>query len=248
MAAAYRYRPPYPPAVIKVLLGLVRGTPQHILDAGCGTGNLARALAPHADRVDAVDFSLPMIEEGRRLPGGDDPRIRWLHGRVEDVALDPPYALVVAGESLHWMDRRVVLPRFHQVLAPGAYLAIVTHETTPDPWSLLGDLVARYRTDGGYQPLNLLEELQRESLFQIMGAQTVGPVPFVQSIDDCIESYHARAGFSRQRMGAERSAAFDAAARQHLQRVYPDGAIAFAVAGRVVWGSPGGYQDVPGSQ
>ncbi|HVA91968.1 MAG TPA: class I SAM-dependent methyltransferase [Chloroflexota bacterium] len=41
---AYRYRPPYPPAVFDVLLDLVRTRPRHILDIGCGAGNLARQL------------------------------------------------------------------------------------------------------------------------------------------------------------------------------------------------------------
>jgi len=27
--------------------------------------------------------------------------IRWIAGRIEEVALDPPYALITAGESFH---------------------------------------------------------------------------------------------------------------------------------------------------
>ncbi|HWE63965.1 MAG TPA: class I SAM-dependent methyltransferase, partial [Chloroflexota bacterium] len=68
VADAYRYRPPYPPAVFDVLLGLVNTQPRLILDVGCGTGNLARSLATTVERVDAVDCSLEMIEHGRRLP------------------------------------------------------------------------------------------------------------------------------------------------------------------------------------
>ena len=72
-----------------------------------------------------------MIEEGERLPDGDHPGLRWLHGPVEEAALDPPYALVTAGESLHWMDWNVALPRFRELLAPGAHLAIVERRATP---------------------------------------------------------------------------------------------------------------------
>jgi hypothetical protein len=50
---AYRFRPTYPPAVFEILNGLVdtRAKPRVILDAGCGTGFLARELTRLADRV-----------------------------------------------------------------------------------------------------------------------------------------------------------------------------------------------------
>ena len=43
---------------------------------------------------------------------------------METAPLDPPYALVTAGESLHWMAWEVVLPRFAAALVPGGLLAI----------------------------------------------------------------------------------------------------------------------------
>ena len=142
---AYRYRPPYPPEVFDVLTGLISTEPCHILDVGCGTGNIARRLVGQVERVDAVDFSYPMIEQGKRLPDGDHPGLRWLHGSIEDIALDPPYALITAGESLHWMNWNIVLPRFSRLLTAGGYLVIVAHNTVPDPWSILGE---RFRAIG----------------------------------------------------------------------------------------------------
>lgn len=239
VVAAYRYRPPYPDEIFTILLKLITAPPRRVLDVGCGTGDLARRLAPLVHQVDAVDFSQAMIEEGKRLPGGDHPHLRWLHGRMEDVALDPPYSLVTAGASLHWLDWPVVLPRFQSVLLPDSYLAIVTHGTKPDPWSLLQDAVTRYRTDGDYQPFNLLAELTNHGLFHQVGEQETKPVPFVQSLDDCIESYHSRSGFSRERMGSERAAAFDQEARASLRQAYPNDTIPLTVVGSVVWGLPG---------
>ena len=93
---SYRYRPPYPTEVFAILAGLVRPTPRRVLDVGCGTGNIARRLVTQVERVDAVDFSRPMIEYGKRLPSGDHAGLRWLYGRIEEVALDPPYVLVTA--------------------------------------------------------------------------------------------------------------------------------------------------------
>lgn len=239
MVAAYRYRPPYPASVFALLAGLISIKPRYVLDAGCGTGNIARYLIEHVERLDAVDFSQHMIEQGKRLPHGDDAHLRWLHGRVEDVALDPPYALVTAGESLHWMDWNIVLPRFHEVLMPGGYLAIVEHDTLPDPWyAPLREIIAQYSTNKDFQYYNMIEALERHGLFQKVGQKMSAPVPFVQSLDDYIESYHSRNGFSRERMDPAMADAFDQEARKILLRSYGDGVLRLQVVGTVVWGLP----------
>jgi ubiquinone/menaquinone biosynthesis C-methylase UbiE len=109
----YHLRPTYPSEIFAFLNELIVDEPRTVLDVGCGSGNLARPLAAYVERIDAVDISRPMLERARALPGGDSPKIRWLHGRAEDVELQPPYVLITAGESLHWMDWGVVLPRLH---------------------------------------------------------------------------------------------------------------------------------------
>jgi len=237
---AYHHRPPYPADVFDLLVSLIQVDPRHVLDIGCGTGDLARALVTRVARVDAVDCSRPMLEQGQRLPQGDHPHLRWLHGRAEEVELAPPYALVTAGESLHWMDWAILLPRLRQVLVDSGYLAVVVRDTVPDPWSLLGEVVTQYRTDGGYQPFNMIEQLTHHGLFTVVGEQRVGPVPFVQSITDCIESYHSRSAFSREQMGPLQALAFDTAARQLLCSAYSDGMIPFQVHAHIVWGLPRG--------
>ena len=52
VAALYRYRAPYPREVFEILESLVV-EPRNVLDAGAGTGALARDLAPLVARVDA---------------------------------------------------------------------------------------------------------------------------------------------------------------------------------------------------
>src|SRR5579863_1232455 len=125
---AYQHRPPYPAEAFDILAALMHGERRHVLDVGCGTGYIARNLVDRVEQLDAVDFSRHMIEMGKRLPNGDNPHLHWLFGPVEDVELSPPYALVTAGESLHWMDWNIVLPRFHRLLTPGGYLAIIEHD------------------------------------------------------------------------------------------------------------------------
>ena len=64
------------------------------------------------------------------------------------------------------------------------------------------------------------------------------PVRFSQTIDDYIESLHARNGFSRDRMAPEAAAAFDAEVRALLEAHHPDGIIRGRNQAHVVWGRP----------
>lgn len=59
---------------------------------------------------------------------------KWIHGFAEDAPLAGPYALIVAGASLHWMAWDVVLPRFRGMLTPRRTLVIVEYHETPKPW------------------------------------------------------------------------------------------------------------------
>ena len=129
---AYQYRPQYPAATFELLAELLPAScmPRAVLDAGCGTGFVARPLAPLVDRVDAVDFSGAALREGRRLPGGDYPGLRWIEGSIESADVDPPYCLITAGASLHWFNWDVAFPRFARLLAAdGLFVAVgMAHE------------------------------------------------------------------------------------------------------------------------
>src|SRR5258707_15413891 len=131
---AYHLRPPYPTEVFDILLPLITDEPRAVLDIGCGTGDIARNLVGHVERVDAVDISHNMLEEAKRSPNGNNPHIRWVYGRAEEAPLQSPYALVTAGESLHWMDWYAVMPRFQELLTPHGYLAILTRSADSPLW------------------------------------------------------------------------------------------------------------------
>jgi trans-aconitate methyltransferase len=228
--------------VFDVLAGLRVDGVGTILDAGCGSGDLALGLLgslPEVERLDAVDLSPAMIAEGRRRPGGDDLRLRWIVGLIESVELDRPYELITAGESLHWMDWAVVMPRLRDALAPGAVLVIAGHDQLPAPWT--GEhlrIVQRYSTNTVFQPYDLIDELARRGLFHALGRATTAPVRHEQSIDDYVESWHSRNGLSRDRMTAEAASGFDRETRELLARHGVTEHVAIEVAGRIVWGLP----------
>jgi SAM-dependent methyltransferase len=237
---AYRFRPPYPPETFPLLLGLLPESPRTILDAGCGPGPLARFLTEGADRVDAVDFSAEMIRNGERLPGGNHPGLRWIVGAVEDAPLAPPYGLVTAGQSLHWMEWDRVLPRLERALAPDGFLAIVELRIDPPPWEEeLRKIIPKYSTNRDFEPTDLLAELTSRRLFRPVDERVTAPVSFTQTVQAYVESFHSMNGFSRDRMTREAADAFDESVRRIAAPFCPEGTMTVAVKTMVRWGRPG---------
>jgi SAM-dependent methyltransferase len=181
-----------------------------VLDVGAGPGDLARPLAELVERVDAVDLAPGMVEEGRRREGGDRANLRWIVGAVEEVELDPPYDLIVAGESIHWFDWQVVMPRLRQALAPGALVAIVVRDWFADSQIRRGlvPLYEKFSTVEGYVPVNAVDELEARGLFRRV-REAAADAPWQPTIYDLIGCHHSQNGFSPGEMGPEALAAFD---------------------------------------
>ena len=192
--------------------------------------------------MDAVDISATMVAEGQRRPGGDHPHLRWIVGAAETAPLAPPYALATAGDSLHWMDWDAVFPRLRAALAPDGVLAIASVSVEPAPV-------------GVRLPAAVDRALLRQSAPPAGGRPPGAPAaaravrrpgqrphrarPFRQPVDDYVESWHARNGFSRQRMRPGDTAAFDAAIRALVRPFVTAGELLEqTVYGSVVWGRP----------
>lgn len=239
VAAAYPTRPPYPAEVFDVLAGLVRDEPRAALDLGCGTGDIARPLAPRVDRVDAIDPSAAMLARGQALPGGDHPHLHWVRATAEGFGYPAPYALVVAAESLHWMEWSMVLPRIGRALSPRGRLALVVGRRFIDvPWAAdLRPLIDAYSTNRDFAPYDLVSELTGRGLFSVEGRLRTAPIPFAQPVAAYVESWHSRNGFSRDRMGA-RAAEFDARLAALVQPCAVADWLSFQLVADIVWGHP----------
>ena len=236
---AYAARPPYPEETFDILDELLAGQPRIVLDAGCGTGSVARPLASRVERVDAIDFSEPMVETGRALEGGDAPNLHWTVADMETAPLDPPYGMITAGQSLHWMAWDVVIPRFVEALTDTGQLVLIYHDFVPSPWDVeLRALIARYSTNRDYEAYDPVAELEERGLFQKVGERKTGFVPLVSSLDRYVESFHSANGFSRDRMEPEAAEAFDREVRELVLARLPGGHLETAYAASLVWGRP----------
>src|SRR5439155_8545056 len=205
-----------------------------------GTGALARELVGVAVRVDALDPSAAMIDEGRRLPHGDDPRLRWLLGRAEDGPAESPYGLITCGASLHWMRHEVVLPRFRDMLAPGARLAITDTENVHQSAAVREeslDIIIRYSPIKDHvSTREMLDDVVARGLFTLEGTESALPMPFEQSVDDYLGLIGSTASLNRATLGA-RAADFDRDMRAVFARHGVD-RVRYDVVGSVAWGRP----------
>ncbi|MGC4083198.1 MAG: class I SAM-dependent methyltransferase [Vicinamibacterales bacterium] len=189
---------------------------------------------------DAVDVSAAMLAEAATRCPDHDGRITWVHAAAEDIRPATRYGLVVAGESLHWMDWSVVFDWLPGALVDGGVLALVSgRELGGVPWRAdLAALIPRFSTNTVFTPYDLVDELTTRRLFEERGRLTTTAVPFAQPIEVYVESFHTRNGFSRERMTADAASAFDAAVVAMAAPHCPDGCVHGAIAATVVWGTP----------
>jgi SAM-dependent methyltransferase len=240
VADAYRYRPSYPAAIIDWLRELIPPEAPSVVDIGCGTGELARRLAPFVEHVDAVDMSAAMLARGRLLKGGDHPSLSWIEARVEAASIAGPYGLAVAGESLHWMDWETVLPRLARWLRPQAVLAIAnrTTEAAEHPDQVRA-LIRRYSANQEYRAFDLVGELTQRRLFTEAGRRETSPAILEMPLEDFVESMHSRNGFCRTLMGSENAEAFDTELESLLRpTATAAGCVRIRHSGTLAWGWP----------
>ena len=237
MVAAYHHRAPYPPETFDILAQLTHEQPA-ILDLGCGTGDLTGGVSAFAGTVDAIDLSPEMIAEARKR---SLPNVRWIIGAAETTPLDGPYDLITAAESLHWMDWTRLFQRLTSVLAADGVLAIVTRSYVHTEWwtPAFQAIIDRYTTNTAYEKYDLLDELRNRGLFTVIGNRSTRPVSFEQTVDELVEAFHSRNGFSRDRLTIDAARGFDAEAAAHLASFSDGGVLKLGVRATVVWGVSG---------
>jgi SAM-dependent methyltransferase len=234
----YHLRPPYPAETLDVLAGFAdRGA---ALDLGCGTGELARRLAPRIGRVEAIDVSEAMIDRGRRLPGGDAPNLRWHVDRVEDVTLGGPYALAVAGDSIHWFDWQAVFPLLADALGEEGVLAVVRRDWLRDERlrKQLAPVYGRHSWNEDFASLDPVAELERRGLFTRLGLHESAAEPWRPTLDELVGVHYSASGFAPSRLADPDR--FEAEVREAVEATLEprEGRYDLDVVATVVWGKP----------
>jgi trans-aconitate 2-methyltransferase len=109
-----------------------------VVDLGCGTGELTRALHERvgAGETVGVDSSARMLE--RAQAGGG---LRFVHADIREYEPVAPLAVVFSNAALHWLPgHRALFARLRGWLAPGGQLAVqmpdnmdaITHRTAAE--------------------------------------------------------------------------------------------------------------------
>lgn len=98
-------------------------SPEVVIDAGCGPGNVTPYLMsrwPEAEHV-GVDHSPVMLAEAR----AEHPDVAWLEADLATWEPGRPVDVLFSNAALHWLDdHRVLFPRLIEILAPGGVLAV----------------------------------------------------------------------------------------------------------------------------
>ena len=149
-----RHRPRYPQQLLESISRTLVSNHPVVVDIGAGTGIVLDGLLPvlPAPRlVVGVDPSQDMVAFGAyKHPGAT-----WIVGTAEDVLEDSSDVdLIVAGQSLQWMDRPRVLRAANRALSADGILAVLQNNRNHESSGflsayedLLEDLSPGYRRD-----------------------------------------------------------------------------------------------------
>ena len=102
--------------------------PQVVVDLGCGTGSLTKALRQRwrRARVIGVDASMEMLRAASKAPG-----VTWHHADIDDWQPEEPVDVIYSNAALHWVgDHARLFPRLLRYVKPGGCLAV----QMPDNW------------------------------------------------------------------------------------------------------------------
>ena len=112
------------------------GDARSVLDLGCGTGQLAAALAG-GRAVVGVDPAGAMLDVARRRPDGE--KVEWIEADARTVRLGRSFDLIVlTGHAFQVFltreDRLAVLRIIATHLAPGGRFLFDSHNTAAEAW------------------------------------------------------------------------------------------------------------------
>jgi len=112
----------------RIVIGHAAPKPgEHVLDVACGTGIVARSVAPlvgGSGRIVGLDFDPLMVDTAKRLA----PEIEWQQGDLQKLPFaDAQFDLVMCQQGLQFLpDRTAGLWQIHRVLSGGGRVVLAT--------------------------------------------------------------------------------------------------------------------------
>jgi SAM-dependent methyltransferase len=135
VAAEYdRHRPAYPDELVDRACQVAGiGPGDHVLELGCGTGQLTRSLVARGLHVTALEPGPSLIALARQnLAGAAE--VEFVNAGFEEAMLPRGRFLAVfCASAFHWIDPEVSWQKSADVLVPGGTLALVTHCGISEP-------------------------------------------------------------------------------------------------------------------
>jgi len=146
-----RYRPSYPPELLRLMRDELGLRPDHMVaDVGSGTGILSELFLQNGNLVFAVEPNRAMAEAAFSRLGRYE-RFRNVDGRAEATGLDQGRMdFVVAGQAFHWFNAARAREEFRRILKPEGWVVLVWNGRRVDGSAFLRDyeaFVRRFGTD-----------------------------------------------------------------------------------------------------
>jgi ubiquinone/menaquinone biosynthesis C-methylase UbiE len=131
-----RRRPAYPDELIDQACRVAGiGSGDHVLEVGCGSGQLTRGLVARGLRVTALEPGKNLVALARRnLAGAGE--VEFVNAQFEDAFLPrKQFQAVFSASAFHWVDPKVSWQKAADVLVPGGTLALVQYFGIEEPRS-----------------------------------------------------------------------------------------------------------------
>jgi ubiquinone/menaquinone biosynthesis C-methylase UbiE len=129
VAAEYdRRRPTYPDELVDQACRVAGiGSGDQVLEVGCGSGQLTRALLARGLHVTALEPGKSLIALARQnLAGGGE--VEFVNAQFEDALLPrEQFQAVFSASAFHWVDPKVSWQKAADVLVRGGTLALVQY-------------------------------------------------------------------------------------------------------------------------
>jgi ubiquinone/menaquinone biosynthesis C-methylase UbiE len=135
IAAEYdRHRPAYPDELVDQacqVAGL--GSGDHVLEIGCGSGQLTRSLVARGLHVTALEPGTSLIALARQnLDGAGE--VEFVNAQFEQASLPGErFRAVFCASAFHWVDPEVSWQKAADVLVPGGTLALMSYFGLSEP-------------------------------------------------------------------------------------------------------------------